>query len=199
MAGLRHLHIGDNELSGVVPRSFSQRLELDSLYAANSGVCVPPSLDEWFEGIEETDSAARCVASVSIIEVVDLPSLSFYAVGETGDLSATYVSAEGDTTHKAAVTWTSGDTAWSSRSASAGRVTADGRRRDRGDRYLRLDERGDRRGRWTCRKTTAMSWEILHDRARGDGWTDATNWLSDEPLSEWAGVETDDSGRVVEA
>ena len=39
--------------------------------------------------------------------------------------------------------------------------------------------------------------EILYDRARGSAWTEGTNWVSDEPLSEWAGVETDDSGRVV--
>ena len=193
MAGLRYLHIGDNELSGVVPRSF-RNLELDSLYAANSGVCVPPSLDEWYEGIEETDSAARCVASIDI-EVVDLPSLSFYAVGETGDLSATYVSAEGDTTYKVPATWTSGDTAVVSVSA-AGRVTATG------------DGETDVTATYDSTSGTIAAevdlpendrdvLEILHDRARGDGWTDATNWLSDEPLSEWAGVETDDSGRVV--
>ncbi|MDE2974593.1 MAG: Ig-like domain-containing protein [Gemmatimonadota bacterium] len=193
MAGLRHLHIGDNELSGMVPRSF-RNLELDTLYAVNSGVCVPPSLDEWFEGIEETDSAARCMASITI-EVVDLPSLSFYAVGETGDLSATYVSAEGDTTYKVPATWTSGDTSVVSASA-AERVTAVG------DGETEVTATYDS----TSGAITAVVdlpendrdiLEILHDRARGDGWTDATNWLSDEPLSEWAGVETDDSGRVV--
>jgi len=193
MAGLRYLHIGDNKLSGVVPREFS-RLDLDTLYAAGSGVCVPPSLGEWFEEIERTDSAARCVATITIT-VVDLPSLSFYAPGETGDLSATYVSAEGDTTHEAAVTWSSGDTAIVSVDA-AGRVTAVG------DGETEITATYDS----TTGTIAAVVdlpeddrdvLKILHDRARGDGWTDATNWLTDEPLSEWAGVETDDSGRVV--
>ena len=193
MSGLRYLHIGSNKLSGVVPPSFTD-LELDTLYAAGSGVCVPPSLDEWFAGIGQTDEADRCVAYITI-EVVDLPTLTFYAVGETGDLSATYVSAEGDTTPEAPVTWTSGDTAVASVDA-AGRATAVGD--------------GETEVTATYDSTTATIavevalpetdrevLEILYDRARGDGWGDGTNWLSDEPLSEWAGVETDDSGRVV--
>ena len=193
MAGLRYFHIGDNKLSGVIPLEFT-RLALDTLYAAGSGVCVPPSLSEWFEGIEQTDDAARCVASIDI-DIVDLPSLTFYAPGETGELSATYVDAEGDSTHEASVTWSSGDTAVVSVSA-VGRVTAVGD--------------GETEVTATYDSTTASIavevalpdndrdvLEILYDRARGDGWTDGTNWLSDEPLSEWAGVETDDSGRVV--
>ena len=31
----------------------------------------------------------------------------------------------------------------------------------------------------------------------GPNWIDNTNWLSDAPLGEWYGVETDGSGRVV--
>ena len=193
MAGLRYFHIGDNKLSGVVPREFA-RLELDTLYAAGSGVCVPPSLREWFTGIEQTDDADHCIASIDI-DVVDLPSLTFYAPGETGTLSATYVDAEGDTSHEASVTWSSGDTAVVSVSA-VGRVTAVGD--------------GETEVTATYDSTTVSIaaevalpendrdvLEILYDRAHGDGWTEATSWLTDEPLSEWAGVETDDSGRVV--
>ena len=193
MAGLRYLHIGDNKLSGVVPRKFA-RLELDTLYAAGSGVCLPPSLSEWFTGIEQTDDADHCIASIDI-DIVDLPSLTFYDPGETGELSATYVDAEGDTTHEASVTWSSGDTAVVSVSA-VGRVTAVGN--------------GETEVTATYDSTTGSIavevalpendrdvLEILYNRARGDDWTEATNWLSDEPLSEWAGIETDDSGRVV--
>ena len=193
MAGLRYLDIGDNKLSGVVPREFS-RLDLDTLYAAGSGVCVPPSLGDWFEEIERTDSAARCVATMTIT-VVDLPSLSFYAPGETGDLTATYVSAEGDTTRGVTATWSSGDTAVASVSA-AGRVTAVGS----GETEITAaydSITGTIAAVVALPENDRDVLEILYDRARGDGWTDATNWLTDEPLSEWAGVETDDSGRVV--
>ena len=192
MAGLRYLDIRDNRLSGVVPRQFS-RLELDTLYVAGSGVCVPPSLGEWFDGIEQTDSAARCVASIAI-EVTDLPSLTFYAAGETGDLAASYVSAEGDTISDAAVAWSSGDTAIASVDA-AGRVTAVG------DGETEITATYDSTTESIAAEVALPEddrdvLEILYERARGDGWTDAANWLSDEPLSEWAGVETDDSGRV---
>ena len=195
MAGLRYLHIGDNELSGVVPREFS-RLELDTLYASGSGVCVPPSLNEWFEGIEQTDSAAHCVASIEI-EVVDVPSLKFYAAGETGDLSATYISAEGDTAREVAATWSSGDTAVVSVSA-AGRVTAVGS----GETEVTATYdsiTGTIAAVVELPENDRDVLEVLYDRAGGEGWTDATNWLTDEPLSEWAGVETDDSGRGREA
>ena len=36
----------------------------------------------------------------------------------------------------------------------------------------------------------------LYEATGGEDWTDNTNWLSSEPLDEWYGVETDDSGRV---
>ena len=193
MAGLRYLHVGSNKLGGVVPGSFAN-LEMDTLFAAGSGVCVPPSLGDWFEGIEQTDDATRCVASIAI-KVVDLPSLTFYAPGETGTLSANYVSAEGDTTHDASVTWSSGDTDVVSVDA-AGVVTA------AGDGKTEItasydSTTGNIAVEVALPENDRDVLEILYDRARGDGWTDATNWLSDEPLSAWAGVETDDSGRVV--
>ena len=193
MAGLRYLNIGSNELSGVVPGSFAD-LGLDTLYAAGSGVCVPPSLNNWFDGIGQTDEADRCVASIAI-EIVDLPTLTFYAVGETGDLTATYVSAEGDSTPEAPVTWTSGDAAVASVSA-AGRVTAVGT----GETEVTAtydSTTGTIAVEVALPETDRDVLEILYDRARGSAWAEGTNWLSDEPLSEWAGVETDDSGRVV--
>ena len=192
MGGLRYLHIGDNNFTGVVPGSFAD-LELDTLYAAGSGVCVPPSLGDWFDGIEQTDSATRCVASMTI-EIIELPS-PFYSVGEMGELSATYVSAERDTVPDAPIIWRSGDTAVATADAS-GMVTAVGT--------------GTTEVTAAHDSTTASIevvvdlpendrdvLEILHDRARGTGWTDGTNWGTDEPLSAWSGIETDDSGRVV--
>ena len=38
----------------------------------------------------------------------------------------------------------------------------------------------------------------LYNATDGPNWVDNTNWLSDEPLGEWYGVDTDASGRVVE-
>ncbi len=193
LPALRYLHIGANDFTGVVPGSF-RYLELDTLYAAESGVCLPPSLDEWFGGIGQTDELERCVATITI-EVADLPSPTFYAVGETATLSATHVGAEGDTTRDASADWSSGDAdivsvdAW-------GRVTAVGNGTtdvtavyDSTTASIEVEVALPENDRDVL--------EILHDRARGAGWTDGTGWGSEEPLSEWAGVETDDSGRVV--
>ena len=194
MTGLRYLDIGTNELAGVVPGSFA-RLKLDTLYTSGSGVCLPPSLDEWFSKISRTDTAARCTAKL-FVNVVDLPSPNLYAVGETAKLSATHVSAEGDTTFDAAASWSTGDASIVSVHASSGKVTAvsagevevtairDSLTASIGVKVI-LPEND--------REVLA----VLYDRARGDGWKDGTNWLSTEPLSRWAGVETDDSGRVV--
>ena len=193
MTELRYLHIGNNTLAGVVPGSFG-RLELDTLHAAGSGVCVPPSLNEWFGGIGQTDEVDQCVAHITI-EVVDLPSLAFYAVGETGTLSATFVNAEGDTTREASVTWSSGDDEVATVDAR-GRVTAvaDGTTEvtatyDSTTASIEVEV--------ALPETDRDVLEILYDRAHGSGWSDGTNWGTDEPLAEWAGVETDDSGRVV--
>ncbi len=38
----------------------------------------------------------------------------------------------------------------------------------------------------------------LYNATDGPNWVDNTNWLTDAPLGEWYGVETDASGRVVE-
>ena len=39
---------------------------------------------------------------------------------------------------------------------------------------------------------------VLYNATGGPNWTDSTNWLSSEPLSEWHGVSTDAQGRVEE-
>ena len=39
--------------------------------------------------------------------------------------------------------------------------------------------------------------ETLYDATDGPNWVDNTNWLTDRPLGEWYGVQTDERGRVV--
>ena len=39
---------------------------------------------------------------------------------------------------------------------------------------------------------------VLYNATDGPNWTDNTHWLSNEPLSEWRGVEVNDDGRVTE-
>ena len=50
----------------------------------------------------------------------------------------------------------------------------------------------------TSPETDRAALEALYHATDGDGWDSSDNWLTDEPLGEWAGVETNESGRVVE-
>ena len=36
----------------------------------------------------------------------------------------------------------------------------------------------------------------LYNSTNGPNWTNNTNWLTDAPLGDWHGVETDENGRV---
>ena len=194
MTGLRYLHIGTNEFTGAVPGSFA-RLELDTLYTSGSNICLPPSLGEWHSEIEKTDPTARCAASL-LVDVVDLPSPNLYSVGETATLSATHVSMEGDTTLGAAAEWSSGDASIVSVNASSGEVTAvsDGE----AEVTATYDSLTASIGvKVILPENDREVLEVFFHRARGDGWKDGANWMTEEPLSGWAGVETDDSGRVV--
>ena len=57
-----------------------------------------------------------------------------------------------------------------------------------------------RRGRFLDRETEALTdrevLEVLFRAAGGPEWRSRTHWLSDRPLAEWYGVETDENGRV---
>ena len=60
--------------------------------------------------------------------------------------------------------------------------------------YLAATERFHDPG--TERMTDREVLEVFYHATNGPNWTHRTNWLSETPLSEWYGVETDGSGRV---
>ena len=39
--------------------------------------------------------------------------------------------------------------------------------------------------------------ESVYRRTDGPGWNESTHWLTDAPLAQWHGVETDAEGRVI--
>ena len=45
-------------------------------------------------------------------------------------------------------------------------------------------------------ETDRATLKALYDATGGPGWTNSTNWLTDAPLPEWFGVDTDGNGRV---
>ena len=48
----------------------------------------------------------------------------------------------------------------------------------------------------TSAETDREALVALYNATDGDNWDQNENWLSDAPLDEWAGVETDEDGRV---
>ena len=50
----------------------------------------------------------------------------------------------------------------------------------------------------TIRASDRGALEALYNASSGAGWSNNDNWLTDEPLGEWHGVNTDANGRVIE-
>ncbi len=153
--------------------------------------------------------AARGLTAVEIVHAIEVVS----GAGQTADLGAGLadsvivraVDAEGAAVEGAAVVFTPGE----------GHGTAD-------PAEAFTDSEGLARTAWTLGKTvgeqtlvavvgdvseTILAHTVNPDRAAlvalyeatdGPNWVDNTNWLTDAPLGEWYGVETDVSGRVVQ-
>ena len=47
-----------------------------------------------------------------------------------------------------------------------------------------------------CAEEDTRVLQLLYEATNGGGWTNSGSWLSDEPLNEWFGVDTDTIGRV---
>ena len=62
-----------------------------------------------------------------------------------------------------------------------------------------LDGIGDSRAAFcTGQPRDFQALAAFYNATGGPGWSNSTNWLSNEPLSEWHGISTDAAGRVVE-
>ena len=49
----------------------------------------------------------------------------------------------------------------------------------------------------TFRRPELEALQALYNATNGDSWDDSANWLTDAPLAEWYGIQTDDEGRVI--
>ena len=187
---LRTFNVAATSLSGLVPASFAD-VELESFLVGGTELCVPPSLADWLDSIAETDDPPECTSRVHVEPV----SLTFTAARDTARLSVTVIDSEGDVVDDATVTWASADTRVA-RVDTAGLVTAlysgvttvtatyDSVTTGAAEVAVKLSG-SDR-----------VALEAFYRAAGGDDWKNNTNWLSNEPLGEWYGVEVDGSGRV---
>ena len=140
-------------------------------------------------------SATVAVEQVPVTLTVLPGSLTFVGVGDTATVMAAVADANG---HEVA-----GATAeWASRNASVATVDPTG--------LVTAIRPGSTEVTATVGSLAAAAGvkvlsissdrdvlEHLYRTTGGDGWRDNTNWLTNAPLSEWGGVETDHNGRVV--
>ncbi len=115
-------------------------------------------------------------------------------VGDTATLEATVADANGHRVAGAGVTW-------SSSNLSVATVDSAGRVAGVGPGSTEVTATSDSLAASVdvdviTRSHDREALEALYRATGGDDWTDNTNWLTDAPLSDWAGVGTDESGRV---
>ena len=122
-------------------------------------------------------------------------SLVLAALGDTSRLTAAVTDANGHAVEGASVTWTSADSSVASVDGT-GLVTAIG--------VGSTDVTAAHDSLIASSKVEVGAassndrevLELLYSAWGGDNWSDRTNWLTDAPLSDWAGVRTDGAGRV---
>jgi len=128
--------------------------------------------------------------------LVEPDSLVLNTIGASAKLTATVIDSDGDTIADASITWASADREVATVD-TAGRVTSV----DFGQTRItaRYDSVTGQAAVEVARKFTDREiLEMFYETTGGDDWTDNTNWLGDQPLSRWAGVETDPEGNVTE-
>ncbi len=141
----------------------------------------------------EASGSAQVTVAQEAISLVVSPASATLEPGDTVRLSAEVRDHNGQVISGAAVTWASSDPAVAAVDAT-GLVTA-------------LAE-----GSTTVTATSAEAsgsaditvvWSpdrdplvALYESANGPGWTRSSNWLTDAPLRDWYGVETNAAGRV---
>ena len=127
-------------------------------------------------------------------------SAALSALGETARFTAEVRDQNGQVMAEAAVAWASSDASIATVDAS-GVATAAGN----GSATITATS-GSVSGTAAVTVTLAQvvneadraALVALYESTDGPNWIDNTNWLTDAPLGEWYGVETDESGRVVE-
>jgi len=139
-------------------------------------------------------SAAVIVQQVPATLALEPGSLTLGGVGDTATVMAAVADANGREVEGLAVVWASSDASVASID-STGLVTA-----------IRSGSTAiSARAVSLAASARVEVFEISSDRdvleflyrtTGGDGWRDNTNWLTDAPLSEWAGVTANRDGRV---
>ena len=143
---------------------------------------------------EVSGSAPVTVQPVAASISLDPPELSFAALGDTATLAAVVVDANGHAVTDAVVAWSSADPSVASVD-SAGLVTAVAV----GSTEVTAASDSVAASAEVDVASPSSDRDVLAHLFRttgGESWRNRTNWLTDKPLGQWHGVETDGDGRV---
>ncbi|MCY3855537.1 MAG: Ig-like domain-containing protein [Rhodospirillales bacterium] len=126
-------------------------------------------------------------------------SVRFTAAGDTLQLMAEVKDSDGDALTNAEITWSS-DASGVATVDADGLVTATGAgtatiTATAGDASASVTVTVEIRPPESAADRAALV--ALYESAGGDNWVNRTNWLSDEPMAEWYGIQIGDDGRVV--
>ena len=153
-------------------------------------------------GTTSVSATSGAVSARAAVTVRQLPAtlsllpdaLTFEAVGDTATLLAAVADANGHTIPGGAVGWASDDPSVATVDAG-GLVTAV--RPGLTAVTATLDSLAASAGVEVFEISSDRDvLRLLYRMTGGEGWRDNTNWLTDAPLSEWAGVTTYPDGRV---
>ena len=222
---LEHLYLGANPLSGPLPQSLMQLSALEILSIDDTGVCVPADVAfrAWLATVPDfTSSGFTCEVPVTVAfgsarytvaEGESIPvtvrlshpaaravTIPLTARPDGGASSADYAGVPSSVTFGPADAVRS---FWVEARADAEAET--------GERVTVGIGTPLPAGVATATPGTAavtlvdasdggaqdrVALEAFYRATGGPSWTDGTNWLSDAPLDQWAGVWTDEAGRV---
>lgn len=151
--------------------------------------------------ITATAGSASAEAGVTVAQAAARMTISpltllFDAVGDTASLAAAVLDANGREVAGAVVAWSTADPSTAAVDQT-GLVTASG------VGVSEVTVTHDALSLSAAVEVLATPsgdrevLELLYRLWGGDSWNDRTNWLTDAPLSDWAGVRTDGNGRVV--
>ena len=169
----------------------------DTLVATVDRVGLVTAVAEGTVTVTARAGSATGKSAVTVKQVPDsvavTPAADTIALGDTMRLEADAFDANGHPVTDSEISWSSGHIAVATVDAS-GLVTAVGA----GAATISAVA-GEARGSATItvenpdRSTLA----VLYEAMDGPGWVDDTKWLTDAPLGEWYGVDTDPAGRVI--
>ena len=211
LTALRFLYLyGNSGLTGPVPAEMANLTGLSSVYSFGTGLCLPPGLGSWHDGLTVKSPMSSCTGtppptaqgpSFGTATVADRNWRRGEAIGAVALPAAT--GGVGALTYRLTPTLPSGLRFAPSTRVLSGTPTV---AFPRTVFTLRATDGEGNAATLTfgiavtsgpvVGGTDRDALVALYNATGGTGWTNRANWLSGEPIGDWYGVTTDAAGRV---